>query len=78
VPETRREQVWPLVAQGLTNSEIGIVLNITEKTVKQHVTTLMRERCLRNRVELALVFHGITLNRVDTVVSKPQPTDIAA
>ena len=54
---SREEQILLLVAQGKTNKEIANKLNCTERTVKHHMTNIMRKSNVRNRVEAALKFH---------------------
>jgi len=51
----REEQILELVAQGLSNKEIGNELGIAEKTVKHYVTNVLQKLQVRNRVEAALV-----------------------
>lgn len=43
-----------LVATGQKNSEIGVALNISERTVKSHLSNVFAKTKARNRVELAL------------------------
>ena len=50
-PQERR--VLALIAEGRTNREIGEVLRVTEKTVKNYVTTLLAKLQLRRRTEAA-------------------------
>jgi DNA-binding NarL/FixJ family response regulator len=53
-PLTPQEQrVLALIAEGRTNREIGQVLHISEKTVKNYVTTLLAKLQLRRRTEAA-------------------------
>jgi two-component system, NarL family, nitrate/nitrite response regulator NarL len=52
----REEQILDRVAHGLTNREIAKELQIGEKTVKHHMTTIMQKLQVRNRVEAALAF----------------------
>ncbi len=58
----REQAVWELVAIGRTDKEIAQQLVISPNTVKAHNARLMRQLDARNRTELALRFHGITLN----------------
>lgn len=51
-------RIIELVAQGLSNREIGDKLDIHEKTVKFHVTNILRKLKVRNRVEAALFLKG--------------------
>lgn len=50
----REEDILECVAEGRTNKEIAIELNISEKTVKHYMTTIMHKLQVRNRVEAAL------------------------
>jgi two-component system nitrate/nitrite response regulator NarL len=50
----REEDILDCVAIGQTNKEIAIALNISEKTVKHYMTTIMHKLQVRNRVEAAL------------------------
>ena len=50
----REEDILDCVAVGQTNKEIAIQLNISEKTVKHYMTTIMHKLQVRNRVEAAL------------------------
>jgi DNA-binding NarL/FixJ family response regulator len=50
----REHEVLELVAEALSNKEIGARLSITEKTVKHHVTNILDKLQARNRVEAAL------------------------
>jgi DNA-binding NarL/FixJ family response regulator len=50
----RERRILALIADGLTNREIGERLGITEKTVKNHVTGLLAKLRLRHRTEAAL------------------------
>jgi two-component system nitrate/nitrite response regulator NarL len=52
-PQERR--ILQTIAQGLSNREIGDQLDIREKTVKYHVTNLLRKLNARNRVEATLI-----------------------
>ena len=52
---SREEQILELVAQGLSNKEIGLKLDIREKTVKHYMTNVLQKLQVRNRVEAALM-----------------------
>jgi DNA-binding CsgD family transcriptional regulator len=45
----RQQQVLELMAQGLTNSEIGVELGVTERTVKAYAQELYDKLGVRNR-----------------------------
>jgi DNA-binding NarL/FixJ family response regulator len=52
-PRTEREdQVLALVRNGKSNKEIGAILNISERTVKYHVSALLEKACVRDRHNL--------------------------
>ena len=51
----RQTQVYDLIAaRGLSNKQIARTLNISESTVKIHVSAIMKALCVRNRTQLAL------------------------
>lgn len=57
---SRRElQVLQLVALGLNNREIGERLQVTEKTVKFHLSNVFAKLRVRNRVEASIVARRI-------------------
>jgi two-component system, NarL family, response regulator DevR len=49
----REMEVTALVAKGKTNAEIGAELNLSEKTVRNYVSTVLEKLNLSNRIELA-------------------------
>ena len=49
----REMDVLALVARGKTNAEIGRLLNLSEKTVSNYVSTILEKLHLTNRIELA-------------------------
>lgn len=52
---TQRElEVVKLVAEGLSNKEIGKSLNLSEITVRNYVSKILSKLQLRNRIEIAL------------------------
>jgi len=50
----REREVMALVANGLTNKAIAKELNITEKTVKAHLTNIFSKLGVKDRLQLAL------------------------
>ncbi|NEQ49666.1 MAG: response regulator transcription factor [Leptolyngbya sp. SIO3F4] len=50
----RESEVLSLIAEGASNREIAQILHITEKTVKNHVSSLLHRVGLRDRTQLAL------------------------
>ena len=51
----REEDILRGVAAGKSNKEIGLDLNIQEKTVKHYMTIILSKLQARNRVEAALI-----------------------
>jgi DNA-binding NarL/FixJ family response regulator len=51
----REVQVLNLIAQGLSNKEVGRELLLTEKTVKHYVTNMLQKLQVRNRVQAAML-----------------------
>jgi len=51
----RQQEVLPLICnRGLSNKQIAKFLNISESTVKIHVSAIMKIYAVRNRTQLAL------------------------
>lgn len=50
----QEERVLELIVEGLTNRQIGQRLNIAEKTVKNHVTSLMAKLHVERRTQAAV------------------------
>lgn len=53
----REEDILIGVAAGKSNKEIGLGLNIQEKTVKHYMSIILSKLQARNRVEAALIAH---------------------
>ncbi len=51
----RERKILSLVAEGLTNRQIGERVFLAEKTVKNHMTNILGKLCVRSRVEAALL-----------------------
>ena len=51
----REEDILKLVAQGLSNKEVGRKLDLQEKTVKHYMTSILQKLHVRNRVEAAML-----------------------
>ena len=58
----REEQILQLVAEGLTNREIGESLHLAEKTIKHYMTNVLQKLHVRSRVEAALIIQKKNLN----------------
>ncbi|MCD2195237.1 response regulator transcription factor [Actinomycetospora endophytica] len=51
----RERSVFDLIGEGLTNAEIGAELFLAEKTVKNHVTSLLDKLGMRRRTQAAVL-----------------------
>jgi DNA-binding NarL/FixJ family response regulator len=51
----REHEVFRLIAQGLSNGEIGKELHISDTTVKTHVTRVLQKLGLRDRVQAVVL-----------------------
>jgi DNA-binding CsgD family transcriptional regulator len=54
---SRELEVLRLVADGLSNGQIGSTLYISRKTASVHVSNILRKLGVRNRIEAATVAH---------------------
>jgi len=52
------EKIFTYVSQGMSNKEVARHLNCSERTVKHHMTNIMRKLNVRNRVEAVLKYAG--------------------
>jgi len=53
----REHDIAQLIAAGLSNQEVATRLNITEATVKAHLTHIFQKLTLRGRGQLAALYH---------------------
>ena len=60
----RQREVAEMVSQGANNKQIARTLNVTERTVKAHLTTIFEKLDVHDRLHLALYING----RNNTVV----------
>ena len=56
----REEEVLQLLADGLTDREIGTVLTISPRTVETHVSRILGKLGVRNRAEAARLYRDAT------------------
>lgn len=55
----RQREILTLVAHGLSNFEIADSLQISNSTVKSHVSAMLQRLELRNRTQLVVYAHGL-------------------
>lgn len=65
----RQYQLLAYLVEGWTNKEIARVLNVTEATVKAHVTAVLKALNVKNRTRAAAAVHqlGIELSNIITL-----------
>jgi DNA-binding NarL/FixJ family response regulator len=68
----REREVFRLMAQGLSNGEIGQELFISETTVKTHVTHILQKLNLRDRVQAVVLAYQTGIFEAET--QRPLPT----
>jgi len=51
----REREILPLIAEGLTNREIGVRLALAEKTVKNYISGLLSKLGLQRRTQAAIL-----------------------
>lgn len=56
----REQQVLELLAEGLTNADIGRRLLMSPSTTKEHVSAILAKLGLANRVQAAVLAHSVT------------------
>ena len=56
-------EVFNLLADGLLNKQIAYEQNVTEATVKAHVTAIMRKLDVYNRTQVVLIANKVNVNQ---------------
>jgi DNA-binding CsgD family transcriptional regulator len=67
----RERQVFELVARGLSNADIGGVLNISPSTAKNHVASVLRKLDVHNRTEAVGLFGPSSQPAITTEAASP-------
>jgi DNA-binding NarL/FixJ family response regulator len=62
---TREQEVFRLIANGLSNAEIAQELYITDTTVKTHITHILQKLNLRDRVQAVVLAYQTGLFEAD-------------
>jgi DNA-binding NarL/FixJ family response regulator len=57
----RETEILALVSQGFSNKEVAIRLDLHEKTVKHHMTSILAKLQVRNRTEAALAMRNAAI-----------------
>lgn len=76
----REKEIALEAAKGLSNKEIARTFNITERTVKAHISAVLEKLGVKDRLQLALVLNGKTSGLTSDAKqanSKVQPFKLA-
>jgi DNA-binding CsgD family transcriptional regulator len=57
---SRQREVVELIAQGLSNEEVGLVLGISARTAKSHCDILRQKLGVRRRRQIPVAFRLLT------------------
>ena len=60
---SRQAQILELVLQGLSNKKIAQILNLSDSTIKEHVTGILTKLSVSNRIEAITKLRGRRLVR---------------
>jgi DNA-binding NarL/FixJ family response regulator len=69
----REQEVFRLIANGLSNPEIAQALYISDTTVKTHVTHILQKLDLRDRVQAVVLAHQTGLLEAEAPRQQAQP-----
>jgi DNA-binding NarL/FixJ family response regulator len=75
----REIEILELVATGLTNQDIGEKLEISKRTVDNHISNILNKTKTENRVELvrwALHWGKICIDEINCCVLPQSPTSL--
>ena len=60
-------RVGLMVSQGLLNKQIAFELNVTEATVKAHMTEIFRKLSVHSRTQVVMTFGQLAINSVNNL-----------
>ena len=63
---SRQLEVFNLLAKGLLNKQIAFEMDLTEATVKAHLTGIMRKLNVHNRTEVILIANKINIDQFNS------------
>ena len=63
---SRQIEAFNLLANGLLNKQIAFEMNVTEATVKAHLTGIMRKLNVNNRTEVMLIANKINIDQFNS------------
>lgn len=58
----RELEIVKLINEGLSNKEISLNLNISEKTVKTHITNILRKLKMKDRLEIIIFYRSNSID----------------
>jgi DNA-binding NarL/FixJ family response regulator len=62
-------RVATMVSQGLLNKQIAYELNVTESTVKAHMTEIFKKLGMNSRTQVVMTFSQLAINPVNNAAS---------
>jgi len=65
VRQLRKDEVVDLLKLGMSNSDIGETLCMSNSTVKGYLSQIMQELHVNNRTQAALVLHGLKICKLN-------------
>lgn len=72
----RQREVLALLGQGKSNKEIARILNLSEGTVKLHVTAILKALNVSNRTGAVVAASRLGLTSLEKIDSTPQSPEV--